>query len=174
MPLVIWKCLQVFFSPISSTFLSDIKCYVMLYAWALLNPPQELVIPTGSKPDQYTKHNTGIFCIETDQNSYLHGKLCINNKCRVLANSLGSVGKMLMSLESRECTARRTLVLPQVMQAAMPRCRGLKWARMAGDCSTVSRKLRISSPVQILEKLAWVGCSYNTAKNTWSEVNRSV
>lgn len=77
-----------------------------------------------------------------------------------LFNSLGSVGKMLMSLESRECTARRTLVLPQVMQAAMPRCRGLKWVRMAGDCSTVSRKLRISSPVQMFEKLAWAGCSY--------------
>lgn len=66
---------------------------------------------------------------------------------------------MLMSLESSEWTARRTLVLVQVMQAAMPLCRGLKWARMAGDCRTVRRKLRISSPVQMLEKLAWLGCS---------------
>lgn len=79
-------------------------------------------------------------------------------------NSLGSVGKRLMSLDSRVCTARRTLVLPQVMQAAMPRCKGLKWARIAGDCSTVSKKLRISSPVQMFEKLAWLGCSYKKKK----------
>ena len=75
-------------------------------------------------------------------------------------NLLGSVGKMLMSRERREWTARRTLVLPQVMHAAMPRWRGLKWARMAGDCSTVRRKQRISSPVQMLEMLAWAGCSW--------------
>lgn len=67
---------------------------------------------------------------------------------------------MLMRRERREWTARRTLVLPQVMQAAMPRWRGLKWARMAGDCSTVSRKQRISNPVQMLEMLACAVCSW--------------
>lgn len=78
--------------------------------------------------------------------------------------SLGSVGKVLISLDSRECTARNTLVFPQVMQAAMPRCKGLKWARMAGGCSTDRRKLRISSPVQMLEKFAWLGCSWKKKK----------
>lgn len=43
-----------------------------------------------------------------------------------LVYSLGSVGKVLISLDRRVCTARSTLVFPQVMQAAMPRCRGLK------------------------------------------------
>lgn len=76
-----------------------------------------------------------------------------------LVYSLGSVGKVLISLDRRVCTARNTLVFPQVMQAAMPRCRGLKWARMAGGWSTDRRKLRISSPVQMLEKFAWAGCS---------------
>lgn len=75
------------------------------------------------------------------------------------SNILGSVGKMLMRRERREWTARRTLVLPQVMHAAMPRWRGLKWAKIAGDCNTVRRKQRISSPVQMLEMLAWAGCS---------------
>lgn len=79
-----------------------------------------------------------------------------------LIYSLGSVGKVLMSLDKREWTALNTLVFPQVMQAAMPRCRGLKCARMAGGCSTDRRKLRISSPVQMLEKFAWFGCSWKT------------
>lgn len=81
-----------------------------------------------------------------------------------VAYLLGSVGKMLMRRERREWTARRTLVFPQVMHAAMPRCSGLKWASMAGDCSTVSRKDRISSPVQMLEMLACAGCSYDVNK----------
>ncbi len=82
-----------------------------------------------------------------------------------LIYSLGSVGKVLMSLDRRVWTALNTLVFPQVMQAAMPRCRGLKCARMAGGCSTDRRKLRISSPVQMLEKFAWLGCSWKTEKD---------
>lgn len=78
-----------------------------------------------------------------------------------LIYSLGSVGKVLMSLDRREWTALNTLVFPQVMHAAIPRCRGLKWERMAGGWSTDRRKLRISSPVQMLEKFAWFGCSWN-------------
>lgn len=76
-----------------------------------------------------------------------------------MVNLLGSVGKLLMRRDSREWTARRTLVFPQVIQAAIPRCRGLKWARMAGDWRTVNKKHRISSPVQMLEMLACAGCS---------------
>ena len=62
---------------------------------------------------------------------------------------LGSVGKILMRRERRLCTARNTLVFPHVMQAAIPRCRGLKLLRMAGDWRTVSKKLSTSSPVQM-------------------------
>lgn len=91
-------------------------------------------------------------------------KLTIPQTCSAIwaqstSDLLGSVGKMLMRRERREWTARRTLVLPHVMHAAMPRWRGLKWAKTAGGCSTVSRKQRISSPVQMLEMLAWAVCS---------------
>lgn len=54
-----------------------------------------------------------------------------------------------MRRDSRLCTARSTLVFPHVMQAATPRCRGLKLLRMAGGCRTVSRKLSTSRPVQM-------------------------
>jgi hypothetical protein len=57
------------------------------------------------------------------------------------------------------------------MQAAMPLWRGLKWVRMAGDWSTVSRKHRISRPVQMLEKLAWAGCSWRREeRERWREI----
>jgi hypothetical protein len=70
-------------------------------------------------------------------------------KVQMKGHLLGSVGKMLMRRERRLWTARRTLVFAHVMQAAMPRCRGLKLLRMAGDWRTVSKKLSTSSPVQI-------------------------
>lgn len=77
-----------------------------------------------------------------------------------------------MRRERSEWTARNTLVLPQVMHAAMPRWSGLKCARMAGDCSTVRRKQRISSPVQMLEMLAWAGCSCRETKRITTVLNR--
>lgn len=77
--------------------------------------------------------------------AHLRGKKDTDGKGPVL----GSVGKMLIRRERRLCTARRTLVFPHVMQAAIPRCSGLKLLRMAGDWSTVSRKLSTSKPVQM-------------------------